>query len=276
MTYRSILFVAAGDSGDTTALDASAVLAARFGAQLRVVPAFADAAANYLAYGAALKRGSSEAAADAVRRGEREAQTRLEEIARVASENADVRIDVEERGLEPGVTIAKASVLADLVVFGGQSVRGSGACAGVFAETLLENRTPVLLARRGAAVTSAAIAWDGSIEAGRAVRAAMPLLQHADRVLIFSNGDDIGTEAAGAEQAGLHAHLGLHGVANVDFETVCGSNVATSLLDAAKRNHCDVLVSGAYGRPRLYEWILGGTTRALVGADDGPSLLLAH
>jgi hypothetical protein len=36
------------------------------------------------------------------------------------------------------------------------------------------------------------------------------------------------------------------------------------------------LVAGAYGRPRLFEIILGGTTRSLTHAPEGPSLLLAH
>jgi nucleotide-binding universal stress UspA family protein len=35
-------------------------------------------------------------------------------------------------------------------------------------------------------------------------------------------------------------------------------------------------VSGAYGRPRLYEMVLGGTTRSLVQAEQAPHLLLAH
>lgn len=276
MTYRSILFVAAGDNSDAAALEASAKLAARSGASVCVVPAFADAAANYLAYGAAMRRDASEAATEAMRRSEREAQTRLNEIARAAGEKTGARIDVEERALQPGAAIAKASVVADIVVFSGESVRGSGMCAGLFAENLLETRAPVLLMRGGGAAKKAAIAWDGSAEAGRAVRAALPLLQQSEQVFVLSNGDDIGAEAAAAEQARLQSYLALHGVAKVERQTLSGRNVAASLLDACERLGCDLLVSGAYGRPRLYEWILGGTTRALVNAAGGPALLLAH
>lgn len=275
MTYKSILLVAAGESADQATLEAGAALAARFDADLRVLPAFADAAANYLAYGAALKRDATGAAAEALRRGEREAQTRLQELAHAASETKGARIEVEERALQPGAAVAKASVLADLVVFGGQSVCG-GACTGVFAESLLDTRVPILLTRNSANARRVAIAWDGSIEAGRAVRAALPVLKQSEEVLIFSNGDDIGASAAEREQHALEAYLARHGVANQRAETVPGRSVAASLLDATARNGCDLLVSGAYGRPRLYEWILGGTTRTLVHASDGPALLLAH
>lgn len=275
MAYRSILLVAAGDEADRATLGEAAAFAARFEADLRVVPAFADAAANYLAYGAAWKRDATGAAAEALRRGEREAQARLEELAHLAREASGVRIEVEERALQPGAAVAKASVLADLVVFSHQSVCG-GACAGLFAETLLETRAPILLARKGGNSKRTAIAWDGSIEAGRAVRAALPVLQQCEEVFILSNGDDIGASAAAAEQQTLEAYLARHGVANLRSDTLSGRSVAVSLLDAAARNGCDLLVSGAYGRPRLYEWILGGTTRTLVNAADGPSLLLAH
>jgi len=275
MAYRSIVFVAAGDGADRATLDNMAVFAARFGAGLRVVPAFADTAANYLAFGATMKRDAANAAAEALRRIEQEAQARLEEMARAAGGAAGVRVEVEERALQPGVAVAKASVLADLVVFSGQSVAGS-VCAGLFAETLLDTRAPVLLARKSGTAKRIAIAWDGSVEAGRAVRAALPMLQQSEDVLILSNGDDIGATAVITEQEKLEVYLARHSVTNVRAETTTGRSVAASLLDAAQRNRCDVLVSGAYGRPRLYEWILGGTTRALVSAGDGPSLLLAH
>jgi nucleotide-binding universal stress UspA family protein len=37
-----------------------------------------------------------------------------------------------------------------------------------------------------------------------------------------------------------------------------------ALRDAAAREHCDVLVAGAYGHSRMREWMLGGVTRDLL------------
>ena len=47
------------------------------------------------------------------------------------------------------------------------------------------------------------------------------------------------------------------------------------LLYAAKKAGADVLVAGAFGHPRLQEFIFGGTTRSLLAA-EAPSLFLSH
>jgi nucleotide-binding universal stress UspA family protein len=62
-------------------------------------------------------------------------------------------------------------------------------------------------------------------------------------------------------------------VSAVDIE---GESVAESVISAALARQCDLIVAGAYGRPRLYEMLLGGTMRGFVGAERAPSLLLAH
>jgi nucleotide-binding universal stress UspA family protein len=48
------------------------------------------------------------------------------------------------------------------------------------------------------------------------------------------------------------------------------------LLAGAQSETCELLVAGGYGRPRLYELALGGTTRSLVNAKDAPHVFLAH
>jgi nucleotide-binding universal stress UspA family protein len=50
----------------------------------------------------------------------------------------------------------------------------------------------------------------------------------------------------------------------------------TSVLSVARTRRCDLVVAGAYGRPRLYETLLGGATREFVSAEGAPNLLLAH
>jgi nucleotide-binding universal stress UspA family protein len=45
------------------------------------------------------------------------------------------------------------------------------------------------------------------------------------------------------------------------------------LLHAARE--AGLLVAGAFGHPRLQEFIFGGTTRSLLNADQ-PSLFLSH
>ena len=48
----------------------------------------------------------------------------------------------------------------------------------------------------------------------------------------------------------------------MDYKTIVEDNI-------------DILVAGAFGHPRLQEFIFGGTTRSLLNT-DGPSLFLSH
>ncbi|MGE3143846.1 MAG: universal stress protein [Hyphomonadaceae bacterium] len=275
MAYRSITLTATGMGGDAAAIEAAALLAKHCGAEIKVIPAFPDIAANYVAYGFALGAGAESAALSAISDAEHEAQAQLEALAANAAAQTGVRISVETRALLPAAALARASVLADLAVFGAHSIHESPMCADLFSETLLVTRAVTLLMGAGApAPRAVAIAWDASAQAGRAVRAALPLLKAAERIVILTNTDDENIQDAGA--APLTAYLALHGAPAASVHTVHGDTVAQSLLDAAARECCDLIVAGAYGRPRLYEWALGGTTRTLVQAENAPHRLLAH
>ena len=50
---------------------------------------------------------------------------------------------------------------------------------------------------------------------------------------------------------------------------------AALLLGAARAAGANLLVSGAFGHPRLQEFVFGGTTRSLLQAAS-PSLFLSH
>ena len=53
------------------------------------------------------------------------------------------------------------------------------------------------------------------------------------------------------------------------------AQAAGLLLGAAKDTGANLLIAGAFGHPRLQEFIFGGTTRTLLNS-DGPSLFLSH
>lgn len=278
MSYKSIIVVASGADEDAGVLAAAAKLTKQCGASLCVVPAFPDPAADLVYYGAVLKRGVAAETAEQIRISERDALSRLEALAKQTAKDAGLPdITVAARELHPAVALAPAAVLGDLVVFGAAAARDAFLLAGLFAETLLNARSPILLVRHGAwSAEAVAVAWDGSAQAGRAVRAALPLLQMARKTIIVTNADDVESMAKAAEPERLQAYLTLHGVADITTRAVRGANVAQSLLQTAQAEGCDVLVAGAYGRPRLFELALGGTTRALVNAAQGPHVLFAH
>jgi nucleotide-binding universal stress UspA family protein len=284
MTLKSILAVVSNAPDDAPVLSCAAKLAQRYAGHVHVLPAFPDPAADLVYYGMALHRVSTAPAK--IAESERGAQDRIEALAGEIIAREKLRsgfwpgvasMTIEKRALQPAVVLGPAAVLADLVVFGA-SAASSAELGGLFAETLLATRAPSLLVKQDAFSGGAiAVAWDGSAQAGRAARAALPLLQAARRVIIVRNVDDQTPETlASGDPARLVDYLKLHGVNAVETRELRGERVAQSLLEGARREGCEVLVAGAYGRPRLFETVLGGTTRALVQAVSGPSVLLAH
>jgi nucleotide-binding universal stress UspA family protein len=275
---KSILAVASGDDADAQLLSVAAKLSGHFSAQLRVQPVFVDPAADLVFYGSALGQATPEIV-ERVNASVREQQDRLESLGRdvaAAQQLTGDALIIERRALQPSEALASAAVLADVVAFSGAEVR-SPPVAGIFAEALIGMRAPCLVVngpRYG--FEGAAIAWDGSAQAGRAVHAALPLLRAASRTVVLQNADDGGLDADDADVDQLSRYLERQGAPNITTRTVRGANVAASLLAGAQSEKCELLVAGGYGRPRLYELALGGTTRSLVNAEGAPHLLLAH
>lgn len=276
MQYKSILAPVAGAPEDATVLSAAAGLAAEAGGSLTVFPAFPNLAAEIAALGASWDRAAAPEILDRIRASEGGTLAQLEALTQRVAAQHKARAAVAPRELLPAAALSRALTLADLAVFGGEAARR--ALAALFAEALIGSRAPVLVVNYGAgAPANAAIAWDGSAQAGRAVRAALPFLRKASAVFVLSNADDPDArERAGATSDALLEYLALHGVGNVTLRAVGGEKVGASLLRGAESSECGLLVAGAFGRPRMYELVLGGTTRALVGAAGGPNLLLAH
>jgi nucleotide-binding universal stress UspA family protein len=279
MAMKSIIALASGDDSDAPLLSVAAKLAAHFKGRLRVQPAFGDPAADLVFYGTTLGH-ATPAMVERVNASLKEAQAKLESIGRdvaAAQRLPAGALVVEERALLPASALASAAALADLVAFGGPAVR-SPTVAGIFAEALIGMRAPCLIVNGPRYdFNVVAIAWDGSVQAGRAVRAALPLIKAAGRVVVLQNTDDGGLDPDDAAVAPLTSYLELNGVADLSTRTVRGSAVAPSLLAGAQSEQCDLLVAGGYGRPRFYELALGGTTRSLVNAEkNAPHLFLAH
>jgi nucleotide-binding universal stress UspA family protein len=123
---------------------------------------------------------------------------------------------------------------------------------------------------------TAVVAWDGSLEATRAVIGALPLLKRASKVtvLVFDAEDSGG---AHGEQPGadLALYLARHGVtveADAQTSTIDTGN---ALLSYVADLNTDLLVMGGYGHARLREMLLGGVTRTILNAMTLP-VLLAH
>jgi nucleotide-binding universal stress UspA family protein len=169
--------------------------------------------------------------------------------------------------------LAMEGRLSDLVVFDDGPARGKGPLAQTFQQIVADEQRPTLVARGDFRVGGVvAVAWDGGKEASRALRTALPLLQKASGVVILTAPE---ASVRKSDPKALQHFLEVRGVA-ATAELLPGSGDPTPhLLAAAKAAGADILVAGAFGHPRLQEFIFGGTTRTLLHA-KGPSLFISH
>jgi nucleotide-binding universal stress UspA family protein len=117
-----------------------------------------------------------------------------------------------------------------------------------------------------------AVAWDGSREAARAVRAALPILRKAAKVEIMTA--QYGSVAAKPSE--LARYLGRHGVEARTWAFTPGRDpVGKELMIQCAESGADMLVMGAYGHSRFREMVLGGATRGVVAGATLP-VLMAH
>jgi len=118
------------------------------------------------------------------------------------------------------------------------------------------------------------VAWNGSPAAGRAVRAAMPMLTTAKQVLVAMV--DEGRQMAGEPGADIGAHLARHDL-EVTVRTIANTQggAGQALLAFAAEEDANWMVMGAYGHSRLMEFLLGGTTRQVLTNATLP-ILMSH
>jgi nucleotide-binding universal stress UspA family protein len=169
--------------------------------------------------------------------------------------------------------LSAESRLSDVVVFSSDPARGRGPLAEAFQQMVADEQRPVLIAREGFRVGGCvAVAWDGGKEASRAARLALPLLEKASKVVILAAPK---ASSRSFDPGRLQSYYAARGVeADVDILPDSG-DAAPLLLYAARKAGAGILVAGAFGHPRLQEFIFGGTTRTLLNSDE-PSLFLSH
>src|SRR5690606_23445538 len=115
------------------------------------------------------------------------------------------------------------------------------------------------------------IAWNGSIQARRAVRDALPLLKQAASVHAVVVTPDAGSADIGHS---LAAFLQRHdGQARAEVREAPTRDAGDSLLAALEDRDSDLVVMGCYGQPRFQETILGGVTRTMRRAMPVPVLM---
>jgi nucleotide-binding universal stress UspA family protein len=171
--------------------------------------------------------------------------------------------------------IARCGRVSDLTVVQ-RAAPGSFSAQRCFDAAVFESGRPVLLIPETLPLDitdHVLIAWNGSLEASRAVFGAMPLLRLANRVSIFTARQD-DTECADPND--LADSLSLHGIRiQIAAPAWPGSSTSVALIGAATRQKATLIVMGAYTHSRLRQLFLGGVTRHLLTHAPVP-LLMSH
>lgn len=121
------------------------------------------------------------------------------------------------------------------------------------------------------------IAWDGSIQAKRAMHDAIPLLQRAAQVeiAVFNPAEQADRHGA---QPGADAALFLarHGInVNVRERNVPHEEIGTALLSHVADIGAGMLVMGCFGHSRLREILLDGVSRTILSSMTVP-VFMSH
>ncbi|MDR3514569.1 MAG: universal stress protein [Azospirillaceae bacterium] len=283
MTIRTILAHLNGGDGDVAVLNAAYAVARRFEAHIDVLavqPAAGTAAAvlthgMFLSLGGHIIQNVEQMAREGIRR------------ALHSFRDWKALIDAEKPRFpgvvawhlvegDPDAVLVRFGQVADLVVIGGAEADQTSRVPAAAEAALFGTARGVLLVPSGTVLDLAKpmiVAWNGSIEATRALAAALPLLRLAPRVIVFAAGPSL---PASAPVDRVAAYLERHGVVaeSVHHDSE-GSNVANELLQLATGVGAGLVVLGAFTHGRMRQMLLGGVTRNMLANVSIP-ILMAH
>ena len=168
-----------------------------------------------------------------------------------------------------------AARLSDLAILPQPETMGPDSLVDILESVLFRSGRPVLMLPSKAPVAPGkriVVAWNGSIEATRALAAAMPFLEAAEDVIILTIGEDL---AEGPGGDAVKDYLGLHKIkARTVKAAESTGGEGAGLLAKADELKADMIVMGAYRHSRLREFILGGVTQHVIDHAEIAVLLL--
>ncbi|MEW4468832.1 universal stress protein [Parasphingorhabdus sp. JC815] len=207
----------------------------------------------------------------------READQKLRADIENKLSDEDVSWSYSEVNNHPARGLARNSALSDLIVLSAAGDdQDNRMPIGMLGDVLFNTHVPALVqpdaVKKFDAAGVATVAWNGSFEAGNALRAAVPLLQMAATVHILTveeNKDHDLPPLAASE------YLSRHGITSEVHSMTAKNSVQEVLLSTSDSLHASYMVMGAYGKSRAREFLFGGVTRSLFNECPIP-LIVAH
>jgi nucleotide-binding universal stress UspA family protein len=218
-----------------------------------------------------------------IRDGQAEAQAQAEAIeARLAAIGLSSSIEAQyiDRGTVASLA-ARFARYADLTLVTPQVPGFEMMQTWVMNGALFESGRPMLLLPTAPTsfpeAKAVMIAWDASVEAAKAVRDAIGVMQRAEAVHAVLIDPVPSFEGHGPEPgADLAAYLARHGIATTVHRMPReGKETDEMLRRTANDLAADLIVMGGFGHSRLRQRIFGGTTTSIISGAPVP-VLMAH
>jgi nucleotide-binding universal stress UspA family protein len=278
MSFKEILVHIDSTRSSLNRLDLGLALARRFKARLSGLHVTPDPEVPPYFKPSVVQRISAIYAKNA-----REAADLAETLFRERTRGVELQTNWETIEGDLAETIAERARFSDLLLLGQFDTENPRSISAFLlpARVVYGAAAPILVVPNTGTFTDlgkhAVIAWDGSREAARTVRDAMPLLHAAERVsLIAVDPFRQGHIKRGASAPAFVSYLQQHAVhAEAAEISAQGKSVAEILLEYTAEVGADLLVIGAYGHSRVLEFILGGTTADLLERATTP-ILISH
>ncbi len=178
--------------------------------------------------------------------------------------------------------LMKQATTTDLLVLGNDGQTKKKSENDILIEkALLDSPVPTLVVPDGfqgqTVGHNVIIGWDATAVSRRAITAAMPFLKSADNTWLHRVTDEKNEDHfQHSVEIDLASMLARHEI-NVELSNSKNSShiAGNSLLEEARLRGADMLVTGAFGHPRIRNVILGSTTRYLLDHSALP-LLMTH
>ena len=286
--YKQILVPATGTEGDAAVFATALAAAAPFGAHLEFLHVRVDVTEVVVAMTAG-GMGGGDAVQGVVDRLEQEGK----ELEQKAWQQFTAFCDgakIPTGGGAPGGGLSADMVVetgneaqwlaeygrfADLVVVG-RTRGGQEVALDVLEAALMDTGKPLLIAPpkpAGALLDCVVIAWKDTPEAARAVASAMPLIDHAKKLVIVTVDEEKAKEDTSEKlQRALRWHRPDVSVQHVPR---AGRPPVEVMLEATQAMGATLLVMGGYSHSRLREVVFGGFTQRILGGAD-LAVLMAH
>jgi nucleotide-binding universal stress UspA family protein len=178
-----------------------------------------------------------------------------------------------EKTGSPGKVIGIMGPISDLLVVS-RPLHNSGMPARLFlSAALLKSGRPVLVLPQNRDLTvgrKICIAWNQSLEAARAVAAAMPLLQKAETVSIVNSGPETQLGPKSVQLATYLKHWGIQ----AERLSSQGRNPTGEIMEMYRSSGSDLMLMGAYTRGRMSRLVFGGVTEYMLEKATIPVLML--